>query len=273
MTPIKAASAAKPPPSPASPAKRRRAKQSRRCAGSPPPDYRHSRATECARLIPVATRRRLVAKPRTPHLIPQAAQLFKLPARNVGGRGERPSSFSGGYKGGILFEKRIPPLPGSSAKSCTIYAAPLALQPPTPAREIKRENLFEKRIPPLPGSGAQRRTIHAAPAALQPPSPREGDQRGKPLREENTPFAWQWRSAPHYPCSASGAATTYPPRGRSKGKTSSRREYPLCLAAAQRAALFMQRRWRCNPHPPAREIKGDTLFGKRRNPCNIKVSQ
>ena len=36
---------------------RRRAKQSRRCAGSPPPSKRHSCATECARLIPVTTRR------------------------------------------------------------------------------------------------------------------------------------------------------------------------------------------------------------------------
>ena len=61
-----------------------------------------------------------------------------------------------------------------------------------------------------------------------------GIQRGYSLREENTPFAWQWRSAPHYPCSASGAAPPRPPRG---------------------------------------EIKGDTLFGKRINPCNIKVSQ
>ncbi len=51
-----------------------------------------------------------------------------------------------------------------------------------------------------------------------------GIQRGYSLREENTPFAWQWRSAPHYPCSANGAA---PPR------------------------------------PPAREIKKDTLFEKR----------
>ena len=38
-------------------------------------------------------------------------QSFKRPTANVGGRGGRPSSFSGGFKGGILFEKRIPPLP------------------------------------------------------------------------------------------------------------------------------------------------------------------
>ena len=41
----------------------------------------------------------------------QRVQSFKRPTANVGGRGGRPSSFSGGFKGGILFEKRIPPLP------------------------------------------------------------------------------------------------------------------------------------------------------------------
>ena len=41
----------------------------------------------------------------------QRVQSFKRPTANVGGRGGRPSSFSGGFKGGILFEKRLPPLP------------------------------------------------------------------------------------------------------------------------------------------------------------------
>ena len=40
----------------------------------------------------------------------QRVQPFKPKACNVGGRGERPSPFSGGSKGGILFGKRIPPL-------------------------------------------------------------------------------------------------------------------------------------------------------------------
>ena len=51
-----------------------------------------------------------MAKPCTPHLIAQRVQLFKLQTANVGGRGELPSPFSGGFKGGILFGKRIPPL-------------------------------------------------------------------------------------------------------------------------------------------------------------------
>ena len=52
--------------------------------------------------------------------IAQRVQPFKLYACNVGGRGGLPSSFSGGYKGGILFEKRIPPLTGSSVQRCII---------------------------------------------------------------------------------------------------------------------------------------------------------
>ena len=41
----------------------------------------------------------------------QRVQLFELQSGNVGGRGEHPSPFSGGSKGGILFGKGIPPLP------------------------------------------------------------------------------------------------------------------------------------------------------------------
>ena len=42
--------------------------------------------------------------------IAQRVQPFKLQTVNVGGRGALPSPFSGGFKGGILFGKRIPPL-------------------------------------------------------------------------------------------------------------------------------------------------------------------
>ena len=43
--------------------------------------------------------------------VAQRVQLFELQSGNVGGRGGLPSPFSGGSKGGILFGKRIPPLP------------------------------------------------------------------------------------------------------------------------------------------------------------------
>ena len=46
----------------------------------------------------------------------QRVQLFKHQTGNVGGRGGRPSSFSGGFKGGILFGKRMPPLVSRRAR-------------------------------------------------------------------------------------------------------------------------------------------------------------
>ena len=50
------------------------------------------------------------------HLIRQALQFFELLACNGGGRGALPSPFSGGFKGGILFGKRIPPLVSRRAR-------------------------------------------------------------------------------------------------------------------------------------------------------------
>ncbi len=51
-----------------------------------------------------------VAKPRTPHPIPQAAQLFKCRSANVRGRGARPLVFLSGVQGGYsLSRKRVSP--------------------------------------------------------------------------------------------------------------------------------------------------------------------
>ena len=67
-------------------------------------------ATECARLLPVTKRRRSMAKPYTPHPIPQTAQLFEPKTANVRGRGGRPLVFlTGDLKGDTLFEKRVSP--------------------------------------------------------------------------------------------------------------------------------------------------------------------
>ena len=54
-----------------------------------------------------------MAKPRTPHLIPQAAQLFELQTCNVRGQGARPLAFSWGSKGAILSRERMAPLSAS----------------------------------------------------------------------------------------------------------------------------------------------------------------
>ena len=58
----------------------------------------------------------------------QRVQSFKRPTANVGGRGGLPSSFSGGFKGGILFEKRIPPLFRVPTAAGAPHTAPAALQ-------------------------------------------------------------------------------------------------------------------------------------------------
>ena len=65
-----------------------------------------------ARLISATNSRRFVAKPRTPHPIPQAAQLFKPKTANAAGsRGKAPRPFSRGFKGDTLFrEREYPPL-------------------------------------------------------------------------------------------------------------------------------------------------------------------
>ena len=98
-----AASAAKPPPQ----AVRRRA-----------PVTRAPRSR--ARLISATNSRRFVAKPRTPHPIPQAAQLFKCRSANVRGRGARPLVLSlGGLRGILSFEKESIPLYPCSAKRCS----------------------------------------------------------------------------------------------------------------------------------------------------------
>ena len=54
-----------------------------------------------------------MAKPCTPHLIPQAAQLFELQTCNVRGQGARPLAFSWGSKGAILSRERMAPLSAS----------------------------------------------------------------------------------------------------------------------------------------------------------------
>ena len=73
-----------------------------------------------ARLQDVTICRRFVAKPRTPHPIPQAAQLFKCRSANVRGRGARPLVLSlGGLRGILSFEKESIPLYPCSAKRCS----------------------------------------------------------------------------------------------------------------------------------------------------------
>ena len=95
-------------------------------AAMPPPQAVHRRAIVTrasrsrARLISATNSRRFVAKPRTPHPIPQAAQLFKCRSANVRGRGARPLVLSlGGLRGILSFSKESIPLYPCSAKRCS----------------------------------------------------------------------------------------------------------------------------------------------------------
>ena len=119
-------------------------------AAKPPPQAVRRRTTVTraprsrARLISATNSRRFVAKPRTPHPIPQAAQLFKCRSANVRGRGARPLVLSlGGLRGILSFEKESVPLYPCSAKRCT--------SPPRSARNPPRFPVQGNKKPP-PGS-------------------------------------------------------------------------------------------------------------------------
>ena len=94
------------------------ARKCHRCAGSPPPSYRHSRATECARLQQETTRRKLVAKPRTPHF--HSAGRAALQASNSqcwGSRGA-PLVLLWGIQRGYSLREENTPFDACSAARC-----------------------------------------------------------------------------------------------------------------------------------------------------------
>ena len=68
-----------------------------------------------------------MAKPCTPHLIPQAEQFFEIKTANVGGRGALPSRSLGVPKGIFSFAKENIPFDSCSAKGAAF--------PPAPVRE------------------------------------------------------------------------------------------------------------------------------------------
>ena len=96
-------------PSPASPIKRRRAKQCRRTQAV----CRRGNVTRALRSARGCNTNRHAEDSWRSHVhrtyTAQRVQSFKLQTANVGGRGGRPSSFSGGFKGGILFGYRHTP--------------------------------------------------------------------------------------------------------------------------------------------------------------------
>ncbi len=86
--------------------------------------------------------------------------------------------------------------------------------------------------------------VRAAPSALPSLPPREGIKRVFSFAKENTPFAWQWRSAPHDQCSAA-RCTPRPSKEESKKRTLSRIERrSLLLASVNLTDTSACRRWR-----------------------------
>ena len=81
-----------------------------------------------ARLQPVTNSRRFMAKPCTPHLIPQAEQIFKIETANVRGQGARPLAFSWGCKGAILSRERMAPFISCSTRGAA-FLFPLCGKP------------------------------------------------------------------------------------------------------------------------------------------------
>ena len=70
-----------------------------------------------------------MAKPCTPHLIPQAAQFFKIETANVGGRGALPSRSLGGSRGPFSHVREWSPLPVPLHGAGNKDEAPSALLP------------------------------------------------------------------------------------------------------------------------------------------------
>ena len=87
-----------------------------------------------ARLQDVTICRRFMAKPCTPHLIPQAEQLFKIETANVGGRGGLPSRSLGGSRGPFSRVREWPPFPrplhGAGEHIARVNAEELTSPPP-----------------------------------------------------------------------------------------------------------------------------------------------
>ena len=154
-----------------------------------PPDYRHTRATECARLRAVTFCRRLVAKPRTPHLHCAARAVLLAQSPQCWGSRGTPLAFLWGIQRGYSLRKENTPFVSCSATGAAFPAPRKGKSKGIPSSEREYPLCLVQRQQALPS----------------PPLVR-GNQKGYPLRKENTPFAWQWRSAPHDQCSATRCA-------------------------------------------------------------------
>ena len=120
-----------------------------------------------ARLQDVTNRRRFMAKPCTPHPIPQRVQLFKPQTGNVGGRGALPSRSLGGSRGPFSHVREWPPycaLPHATGKPKT---QPLRAAPPSaPAGCPKpRSRAYVASAEPRSALKSGRNALHSHPSS------------------------------------------------------------------------------------------------------------
>ena len=126
-----------------------------------------------ARLQDVTNRRRSMAKPGTPHLIPQAAQFFQIETANVGGRGGLPSRSLGGSRGPFSHVREWPPycaLPHAAGEPKT---QPLRAAPPSaPAGCPKpRSRAYVASAEPRSALKSGRNALHSHPSSQRRRTP------------------------------------------------------------------------------------------------------
>ena len=126
-----------------------------------------------ARLQDVTKRGGFMAKPCTPHLIPQAAQLFKIETANVGGRGGLPSRSLGGSRGPFSHVREWPPycaLPHAAGEPKT---QPLRAAPPSaPAGCPKpRSRAYVASAEPRSALKSGRNALHSHPSSQRRRTP------------------------------------------------------------------------------------------------------
>ena len=114
-----------------------------------------------------------MAKPCTPHLIPQAAQLFKIETANVGGRGALPSRSLGGSRGPFSHVREWPPycaLPHAAGEPKT---QPLRAAPPSaPAGCPKpRSRAYVASAKPRSALKSGRNALHSHPSSQRRRTP------------------------------------------------------------------------------------------------------
>ena len=114
-----------------------------------------------------------MAKPCTPHLIPQAAQLFKIETANVGSRGVLPSRSLGGSRGPFSHVREWPPycaLPHAAGEPKT---QPLRAAPPSaPAGCPKpRSRAYVASAKPRSALKSGRNALHSHPSSQRRRTP------------------------------------------------------------------------------------------------------